>query len=298
MTTKQRGEIVHPTDTVQLKAVFKDGSGTLTDPDSFPSVTILQPTGLVLLGPTTTGVYRLAEGTYGFDYELNINPALGVYNDVWNATMDGFPVEATFPFIVSSTDLPSVNSDGYYALGDDIGYNYSQTAIINIDKLLKPLKMRLHSSGKVKRKDQYGNDVYVSCDIYSTDMLVTFLVMSLSNFNQIPYFTSFTFEDTQIIDQFLDIIVQGATLYALASKALIERGREFQITDNGLAFTPPTVSELLNTQYNTLLTSYNENLKYIKNSMRGAPKGLGTLTITATNPNVARLRHLRARRFF
>ena len=46
------------------------------------------------------------------------------------------------------------------------------------------------------------------------------------------------------MEQFGEILVEGATLYALASQALIERGREFQITDNGLNFNPPTVSRV------------------------------------------------------
>jgi hypothetical protein len=86
-------------------------------------------------------------------------------------------------------------------------------------------------------------------------------------------------------------------LYALASQALIERGREFQITDNGLNFNPATVSELLETQYSTLLTVYWEKLKMIKNSLRPSPKGLGIFSMNSgINPAFSRLRHLRARR--
>lgn len=298
MVTKQRGEIIHPTDTVQLRAVFRDQAGVPTDTDLFPTVSIIQASGLVLLAPTRAGVYQLSDGVYGYDLTLGINPNLGNYQDVWSGTIGGGSVGGTFSFLVSTTDLPSLNSDGYYALGDDVGFNYSQTAILNINKILKGLRSRLRSSGKVKRKDAYGNDVYVSCDIYSVDILVTFVVMALSNFNSIPYFTRFTMEDTHIIDHFLEILVQGAALYALASQALIERGREFNISDNGIQFTPPSVSDLLQTQYSALLSSYNEQVKYIKNSMRPNPKALGTLTATSFNPNLARMRTLRARRIY
>ena len=99
-------------------------------------------------------------------------------------------------------------------------------------------------------------------------MLVTFVVNALSEFNQIPYFTFFTWEDTQIINEFHAILVDGAVLMALASQALIERGREYSINDNGVSFTPPSVAEMLNTQWNTMLTQYFEKLKLIKNSMR------------------------------
>ena len=130
-------------------------------------------------------------------------------------------------------------------------------------------------------------------------MITTFVVNALSEFNQIPYFTFFTWEDTMIINQFHAILVDGAVLMALASQALIERGREYSITDSAVSFTPPTVSELLETQYSTLLTQYWDKIKYIKNSLRPSPKGLGTLTMTGSrSPQFARLRHLRERKLY
>lgn len=295
---RQRSEVVQVTDTVQLRALFKDGTGAPADLDSFPTITIVQPSGLVAISATSAGIYRIEEGRYGFNYNVGINGPLGVWSDKWNGVLNGFQLEATFTFVVDNTQLPAINSDGYAHLGDDVGFNYSQTAIFNIDKLLKGLRARLKSAGKAKKVDANGNITYIDCDIFTYDVLVTFLAMALSDFNQTPYFTNFTFEDTNIIDQFMDILVKGATLYALSSQALLERGREFQISDNGIQFTPPTVSDMLNTQYSTLLSNYYDQLKYIKNSMRPAPRGLGTMTITTTNPNVQRLRHLRARRFF
>ena len=93
------------------------------------------------------------------------------------------------------------------------------------------------------------------------------------------------------------MLVEGAVLYALSSKALIERGREFQITDNSINFNPPSVAEMLSTQWSTELTHYWESLKYIKNSIRPGPLGLGVFGMTSgLNPAFARLRHLRERR--
>ena len=182
------------------------------------------------------------------------------------------------------------------ALGDAPGFNYSQAAILNINKLLKALRARLNSSGKAKAKDKFGNVIFVDCDIFSVDMLVTFLAIQLWEFNQIAHFTEFTFDDDVFINQFGAILVQGATIWALASKALIERGREFQISDNGIQFTPPTVSELMNTQWNAELTNHTEKLKQIKASLKPGPLGLGTLTVTvARNPLLSQLRHRRAR---
>jgi hypothetical protein len=297
MTIKARGEKLDVTDQVNLTVKFKDQFGNPINTDSFPTISIVQPSGLVLLAPTSVGVSQIATGEYSYTFTVPINGPYGVFNDIWVGYINGYRVESTFSFVVTHTQVPAINSDGYIHLGDDPGFNYSQCALANINKLIKSLKARLNSAGKAKSADAYGNVVYVDCDIYSVDMLTTFLATALWDFNQVPYFTFFKFDDEDFVDQFGEILVEGATLYALASKALIERGREFQITDNGLNFNPPTVSELLQTQYSTLLSHYWEKLKYIKNSLRPAPRGLGVFSMnSAINPAFARLRHLRARR--
>ena len=254
---KNRGEFIDVNDQVNLIVQFKDGSGTPIDTDSFPKISIIQPSGLVAIQPTSSGITKLGVGKYSFIWTIPMNGPYGVFNDVWSGYINGFKIETTFSFVVAHTQMPSApNPDGYMALGDDPGFNYSQQAIRNINKLIKSLKARLNSSGKSKAIDGYGNTIYIDCDIFSIDMLVTFLSTALWDFNQVPYFTFFQFDDDNFINQFGEILVEGATLYSLSSKALIERGREFQITDNGLSFNPPTVSEMLNTQHGTLLTHY------------------------------------------
>ncbi len=95
-------------------------------------------------------------------------------------------------------------------------------------------------------------------------MLEAFIDLAVSEFNSTPDFTDFTLENSRFVDCFAEVIVEGATLYALSSKALIERGREFQITDSGLQMQPPAVSEMLNTQFSTLLAHHWDKLKHIK----------------------------------
>lgn len=151
-------------------------------------------------------------------------------------------------------------------LDSNFEFDFSAAECININKLLKLVRTRLNSSGKTKHKDENDNVVYVDCDIFSVDMLAQFLILSLSEFNQTPYFTNYSFEDTLVIDTFTDVLVEGAVLAALASQALVEKGREFKIQDNGVYFDPPSVSEMLNTQYATLLAHHAEKLKLIKNT--------------------------------
>ena len=297
MSIKSRGQVLDVTDQVNLTIQFKDTYGNPINTDSFPTISIVQPSGLVAITPTSAGVQQLSTGFYQFTFTIPINGPYGVFNDIWVGYINGFRIETSQTFVVVHTQIPAINSDGHVHLGDDPGFRYSECATININKLMKSLRARLNSSGKAKSADAYGNTIYVDCDIFSVDMLTTFLATALWDFNQVPYFTFFKFDEDEFVDQFGEILVEGATLYALASQALIERGREFQITDNGLNFNPPTVSELLQTQYSTLLSNYWEKLKYIKNSLRPGPRGLGVFSMnSAINPAFSRLRHLRARR--
>lgn len=296
MTIRYRSEAIPQTDTVRLRALFRGSDGQPADLDSFPQISIIQPSGNVAVGPTSSGVARLSTGTYEYDYAVGINDSIGVWTDVWTGTLNGFSVTGTFNFVVMNTQLPAINTDGYVHLGDDPGFDYSQDAIRNINKILKAVKARLNSSGKSKGRDAYGNVIYVDCDIYSVDVLVTFIADSVGWFNEIPHLTNFTLDDSEFVNQFFHILVQGAVILALGSKALIERGREFTISDNGINFTPPTVSELLNTQWSTELTNHTERLKSIKQNLKPGPLGLGLISISsARNPVISQLRHRRAR---
>ncbi len=299
MSIKARGEILSPTNQVNLMVQFRDVSGNPINVDSLPQVSIVQPSGLVLLAPTSMGVANVGAGKYSYIFTVPYNGPYGVFNDIWSAYINGFKIQQEFSFVVAGTNLPAINSDGYVHLGDDPGFNYSQCAIKNINKLIKLLRARLNGRGKAKAADQYGNTVYVDCDIYSVDMLTSLLAQALTEFNETPFFTFFTFDDDNFVNQFMNILVEGASIWSLASQALIERGREIQVTDNGVSFQMPTVSELLQTQYSALLTLHYDKLKFIKASLRPHPLGLGTLGMNSgINPAWARLRHTRNRRLY
>lgn len=299
MSIKERGEFIDVTDQVNLTVKFKDQYNNPINTDSFPTISIVQPSGLVLLSPTSAGVQQLGVGHYSFVFTVPYNGPYGVFKDVWVGYVNGYRLETDFLFVVAHTQMPAINTDGKVHLGDDPGFHYSECATNNINKIMKSLKSRLNSSGKAKSADAYGNTTYVDCDIFSIANLTTFIATALSDFNQVPFTTYFTFDEDYFVDQYLEILVEGATLYALCSQDLMERGREFQLTDNGLNFNMPTVSELMNTQYTTLLSHYWEKLKYIKNSLRPHPKGLGVFGMTSSlNPAIRNQRHLRARRIY
>lgn len=275
---RSRGEIINQTETVQLRASFYNLAGDLADLDSFPTIKIIEPSGNLVLGPSSAGIARLGVGQYNFDYALGINASLGVWVDFWRGNLEGNVLTKELNFVVQNTQMPMVNGDGYESLGDNVPYKYSQIEIRNINKIMKVLRQRLASSGKAYSHDKNGNEVYSDCDIFSVETLTDFICASLSMFNQVPYFTSFTFFDSEVIQMFLEILVQGALIYSLSSKALVERGREFVVSDSGLSLNIPTISEILASEWTTELNNHFEKLKYIKNSCRPAPYSSGILT--------------------
>lgn len=191
------------------------------------------------------------------------------------------------------------------SVGDDVDFDFSEAEIEGINILLKYLKARLRSDGKKPKRDSfgafvldgYGEMVLESCNVFSDEILVTLLCSSLSEFNMIPYFTSFSFADPIIHKTFSHAIVEGALILALASQALVEKGRDFTISDGGISYQPPTLGDFLGSQYNNFLTSYRERLKFIKLSIRPNPTSFGTYSnLSSGAPAFTRLRHTRARR--
>jgi hypothetical protein len=149
--------------------------------------------------------------------------------------------------------------------------NRSQTDIHLTSKarnrnfLIKLLKHRLQSSFKTKALDKEGNITYIDADIFSDGSLAAFLDLAISGFNQTPTFTSFTLDNDQFVTTFAELLVEGATINALSSQALIERGREFGMQDaGGIAFTPPNIAEMLNAQFAILLKHHQAKLERIK----------------------------------
>ena len=292
-----RGIGGQPTQIIQLLAKFYDANGNLTDLDSFPTISLIQPSGGVYLQATSSGIFHLSSGVYGYDFDIPYTVDLGTWSDRWVGQLNGFSMQAEFNFVISTTQLPTLPVDGYIYLGQDLGFDFSQAAMINIDMLLKGLKNRLKSSGKAATTDSFGNQIFADCDIFSVDQLVTFLVTALSAFNMLPTFTEFTFEDSEIIKTFYAVLIQHAVLSALAMQAILERGREMTINDNGVSLTIPSIAELLMQQYTSELGNWNDVAGKIKMQMKPIPKGISSYA-SLGSPRLRILRGLRSRQIF
>lgn len=287
-----------PGQTVTLYARFVDAVGNPVNPDSIPTVAIYDSGSTLKQAATNTGVSLVDDpGLYSFDYNVPLTGAIdGYWTDTWSAKIGNSTVTTSFNFLVSSAGSITQDEAPIFDPGDDVPWDFTKEEAHGINVLLKILKHRLKNDGLRKVPNGSGGYTESMCSIFTDAELISFLVNSLSEFNQTPHFSSFTFADSQIYGIFGAIITQGAVLLAYSAQAIMEKGREFTLNDQGISYQPPQVSEILNSMFGTQLTDYKEKLKYIKNSLKPNPLGLGSYRITAYNPAFLRLRHLRQRR--
>jgi len=292
MVTTSRQVIVGQT--VVLEIDLRNAAGQIADADSSPEVEIIDSQGNVVRAMSTSYVSRIDEGRYRTTYIIPQNASTGIWVDHWKATLNGFSTEARLSFIVLATDADiGIAGD---KIGDACKIVLSDEEIQGINCVLVCLKARLKNNLEVETLDAYGNKTFTECFVFTDDELVYFLRCSLSEFNQTPHFTDFSFDMEVIYKRFAYIIVEGAFILATAAQMLIEAGREFTITDNGVSMNPPPLSATLHNELSVFVQRHTDMLKYIKNSIKPHPTGFGGFRVLAISPNYLRLRHLRQRR--
>lgn len=282
---------------VELVVDIKDARGIQTDPDRAPLVSIINARDEVVVTPTGLGVVRIGIGRFRYYYTPPVTAVTGVWSDAWTASIDGFEATNYFTFIVLSAECAQeVTTDGYQHIGDDPEICWTEAEVIGINILLYCLKNRLKNNMQVESTDAYGNIEYIDCHVFTNDELIWFLKCSLSEFNQTPHFTDFSFGDPVIYERFGHIIVEGAYILALSAQVLIEAGKEFTLNDSSIGLNPPPLSQTMNTQITNFLSAHRESLKFIKGCIKPRPTGFGSFRSLSQNPNWLRLRHLRERR--
>lgn len=292
MATTNRQVIIGQT--VVLEVDIKDARGQRIDPDAPPEVAIIDSTDLLMRPLSSADIVRIGTGRFRFNYTPPVTRPTGIWQDRWRAVVNGISTDSYFEFIVLS------QSADIEVAGDQIGdaprISFSEEEIIGINILLYCLKNRLKNNLQVETTDAYRNIEYVDCNVFTNDELVWFLKCSLSEFNQTPHFTDFTFAEPVIYERYGHVIVEGAFILATAAQMLIEAGREFTITDNGITMNPPPLSQTLNNELSHFLNTHLNTLKFIKGCIKPQPVGFGSFRVLASNPNYMRLRHLRQRR--
>jgi hypothetical protein len=90
MTTAVVGEL-----TALIANFTVEEGGALTDLDATPTITITNAvTGVVAIGPTTSGVLHLSTGVYSYPWTPAASLSTGLYNVSWSGLIDGDAVSA------------------------------------------------------------------------------------------------------------------------------------------------------------------------------------------------------------
>ena len=290
---------------VDLIVTYYGFSGSPTQTDSVPTVKIVDNNGNTIVQQTSIGIKNTSTGVYKYTFTVptNVDSGCLLWKDIWTASVDEVEIVNEFSFLVLSES--DYVPPGSVKLGDDVNFDFSQEELNGINVLIKYLKCRLRSDGTKPKRDKFGAfmfDAYgemltEECNVFSDEILACFLCQALSEFNSTPFFTSYLFSDQIIYKTFSNVIVEGAYVVALASQALVERGRDFTISDGGISYQPPQLGDFLQSHYQNWLTSYRERLKFIKASIRPSPSTFGTYSnLSSGSPAFARLRHIRQRK--
>ena len=291
MTTTSRQVIVG--NSIILEIDIRDAVGNVVDPDTTPQVEIIDGSDMIVRAMSASGLVRVSVGRFRLTYAVPTTARTGIWVDHWTATVDGLATQAYLNFIVL-TESAAIAAAA--AIGDAPEITYTHDEIIGINILLSLLNKRLKNELQMESVDAYGNIEFVNCSVFSNDELVAFLNMSLSEFNSCPHFSDFSFADEVIYNRYAYVIVEGACIVAWAAQMVIEAGREFNVTDNGINLIPPPLSTALNNELSNFWTAHREVLKMIKTSIKPHPRGFGSFRCLATSPSLLKLRHLRERR--
>jgi hypothetical protein len=301
---------------VALQIQFYDSCGSKVMADEIPVVEIYDQDNNLLLTADPDDVKHLGDGLYEYIYTVPTDGDTGVWRDRWVATIGGAELDTdllpeetalNFTVVTPSTGLSADNGPGKILIADDVKFDFSDEEIKGINILLKFLKARLRSVGKKPQRDEFGAFLYdgygelltEDCDVFTNDILVALLMQALSEFNSTPFFTNYSFADPLVQTLFSQVLVEAAYVFALSSQALIEKGRDFTISDGGINYQPPALGDFLSTHYQNWLTTSRERIKFIKNNIRPGPMSYGTHTnLTGAAPAWIRLRHLKARRIY
>lgn len=128
------------------------------------------------------------------------------------------------------------------------------------DYYVKLVRTRLADDGN----ETLGNKPQV----YTEEQILSYLEGSLQRLNGLlPNGLSFEATPVQVFE-LADLVVQGAVITALASKALLEKGREFPILDGvgSVAYHPPNVSDTMMRQWEVEMMDYRSKIELIRSN--------------------------------
>lgn len=105
---------------------------------------------------------------------------------------------------------PLIMAVGSFVEAKPINDTLSQTAIINANKLIKTLRNGWRMlSLKYRFRHTYDPD---------PEYITKLIMYSISQFNKVPPFTSYSLEDTEFIDRYHSVIIHSAFMFSRAHR--------------------------------------------------------------------------------
>jgi len=198
------------------------------------------------------------------------------------------------------TDTTYVDSDVvegvtyYYKVTsvDSLGHESVPSAAITITAYSTVIKEMIDDLRVMILDKEVKDDVW--CAQFTDEELYVYLKKALKDINAHPYVTDYTLDTAPEDWEYL--ICLGAQIMAYIALGVVEKGREFEITDQGISFMPPRIGDYLQAHASNLMTTYADLKEKIKLHYRPNPRAVGTFRVLAISPAYLRLRHLRQRR--
>jgi len=143
---------------------------------------------------------------------------------------------------------------------------------------------------------QILNDTDSACEIFGDSQLLSYIDLALMDVNSHPTWTYY--DINSVPRDWYNCIVKGAYVFAIDAQGLVERARNFNISDQGVTYTPPDLPGHFQSLSQMVRAEYQAEKEKIKANVRPAPQGLGSTRVLTPNPLLLRMRHLRSHRFF
>ncbi len=257
---------------IRLDVQFLNKANQLVDPDDL-ELSVFNPANTLVVDGAVVGVSvgditNINVGRYYYDLTLASNAPAGTYIVTWAGVIEGnsFEKDDIFSVVLAGTSIAAAN------------------VFFETDK-----KIRVAALLRTYLKDRDARNY-----AFENDEVSLFLDGALSDINAWPTFTSYDW--LTVPGDWMHLLAMGGQVMALYAQTLIEAGREFQITDNGIQFNPPGLSSAMQSIAATLVQQYAERKEKLKYNIKPEPRAVGTYRVLAVNPYLIRLRHLREKR--
>lgn len=125
--------------------------------------------------------------------------------------------------------------------------------------VIEKLNTLLSNAGQQKVVDDAGKTSYIPVKIFEDKDLQNFIELSETAVQNV-----LKKEPGVAIGLYPELVVEHAFYLALISRSLVEKGREYVIQDNGLAYEPPHISSHMSSLATTVFENWLRKVQLIR----------------------------------